>query len=115
MKRTLCGLLACSLWAVPAAAEQPVVAGYFADWQYDNEANPYTVDDIPADKLTHVIYAFLSMCGPHEGASEKVQQQVAKACQGQAPYTAVVVDQKAALEIDFGEVSTGVPYRGHFA
>ncbi|GAB3518525.1 glycoside hydrolase family 18 protein [Photobacterium alginatilyticum] len=115
MKRTLCGLLACSLWAVPAAAEQPVVAGYFADWQYDNEANPYTVDDIPADKLTHVIYAFLSMCGPHEGASEKVQKQVAGACQGQAPFTAVVVDQKAALEIDFGEVSTGVPYKGHFA
>ena len=39
-------------------ADSPVVAGYFAEWQYNNQSNPYTVKDIPADKLTHVIYAF---------------------------------------------------------
>ncbi|MCW8331044.1 glycoside hydrolase family 18 protein [Photobacterium sp. SDRW27] len=115
MKRTLLAMLASSMLASPAVAEQQVVAGYFADWQYDNEANPYTVKDIPADSLSHVIYAFLSMCGPHTGAGEKVQQQIAEACKDQSPYTAVVVDQEAALEIDFGDVSVDVPYKGHFA
>ncbi|CAH0532238.1 Chitinase A [Vibrio stylophorae] len=92
-----------------------VVAGYFADWQYDNKQNPYTVKDIPAQDLTHVIYAFLSMCGPHTGASETVQGQIAAACENQAPFTAVVVDQESALEIDFGPVNVDVDYKGHFA
>lgn len=38
------------------SAEQKVVAGYFADWQYKNADNPYVVEDIPAEQLTHVIY-----------------------------------------------------------
>ncbi|UTV30760.1 glycoside hydrolase family 18 protein [Photobacterium atrarenae] len=115
MKKLVLGALAGSLMAAPVMAQPPVVAGYFADWQYENAANPYTVADIPADKLTHVIYAFLSMCGPHEGASEKVRRQVAQACEGKAPFSAIVVDRKAALEVDFGAVSTDVPYKGHFA
>ncbi|HAS62743.1 MAG TPA: chitinase, partial [Vibrio sp.] len=41
-------------------AQEKVVAGYFADWQYNNPDNPYQVKDIPAQNLTHVIYAFLS-------------------------------------------------------
>lgn len=64
MKKTLLAALIMGITGA-AHAEQKVVAGYFADWQYANAENPYTVKDIPADKLTHVIYAFLSMCGPH--------------------------------------------------
>jgi chitinase len=73
------------------------------------------VKDIPADNLTHIIYAFLSMCGPHTGASETVQKLVAKQCEGKEPYTAILVDTEAALEKDFGPVSVKVPYKGHFA
>ena len=80
-----------------AHAEQKVVAGYFADWQYANAENPYTVNDIPADKLTHVIYAFLGMCGPHAGASETVQKLVAEQCEGKDPYTAIIVDTLGAF------------------
>nr|WP_229821740.1 glycoside hydrolase family 18 protein [Photobacterium aphoticum] len=108
-------ILAPSAMAKGSTNSPPVVAGYFADWQYDNEQNPYTVDDIPADKLSHIIYAFLSMCGPHDGASKKVQQQVEDACEGKKPFTAIVVDQEAALELDFGPVNANVDYRGHFA
>ncbi|WP_087023333.1 glycoside hydrolase family 18 protein [Thaumasiovibrio subtropicus] len=97
------------------AADAPVVGGYFADWQYTNEASPFTVQDIPAEKLTHVIYAFLSLCGPHTGASEAVQQQVATACEGKEPGTAIIVDRLAALEYDFGDVAAEVEYKGHFA
>ncbi|EGQ8276300.1 chitinase [Vibrio parahaemolyticus] len=114
MKKTLLAALIMGITGA-AHAEQKVVAGYFADWQYANAENPYTVKDIPADKLTHVIYAFLSMCGPHTGASETVQNLVAKQCEGKDPYTAIIVDTEAALEKNFGVVSVNVPYKGHFA
>ena len=39
-----------------AAPKAPVVAGYFAQW--DIYGRGYHPKDIPADKLTHVIYAF---------------------------------------------------------
>lgn len=108
-------IVVASAFSFSVNAESNIVAGYFADWQYANTENPYVVADIPADNLTHIIYAFLSMCGPHSGASEAVQQQVAQQCEGKAPYTAIVVDKKAALEEDFGDVSVEVDYQGHFA
>ena len=115
MKKTVSAIVVASAFSFSVNAEPNIVVGYFADWQYANTENPYVVADIPADKLTHIIYAFLSMCGPHSGASEAVQQQVAQQCEGKAPYTAIVVDKKAALEEDFGEVSVEVDYQGHFA
>lgn len=98
MKKTLITAALFSAFAGSAVAQEKVVAGYFADWQYANASNPYTVKDIPAEKLTHVIYAFLSMCGPHTGASETVQKLVAKQCEGKEPFSAIVVDTEAALE-----------------
>ncbi|RYU67543.1 glycoside hydrolase family 18 protein [Aliivibrio finisterrensis] len=115
MKKTVSAIVVASAFSFSVNAESNIVAGYFADWQYANTENPYVVADIPADNLTHIIYAFLSMCGPHSGASEAVQQQVAQQCEGKAPYTAIVVDKKAALEEDFGDVSVEVDYQGHFA
>lgn len=85
MKKTLLAAALFTGLTGMAQAEQKVVAGYFADWQYANADNPYTVKDIPADNLTHIIYAFLSMCGPHTGASETVQKLVAKQCEGKEP------------------------------
>lgn len=115
MKKTLISVALLTCFSAASFADDKVVAGYFADWQYANPSNPYTVQDIPAEKLTHVIYAFLSMCGPHTGASDTVQKLVAKQCQGKAPFSAIVVDTEAALEKDFGKVSVKVPYKGHFA
>ncbi|WP_241796537.1 glycoside hydrolase family 18 protein [Vibrio rumoiensis] len=100
---------------VAGVKQDPVVAGYFADWQYENKEQPYTVKDIPADKLTHIIYAFLSMCGPHTAAGEKVVKQIDEQCRGKAPYTAVIVDKKSALDVDFGKVDVDVEFKGHFA
>ncbi len=115
MKKTLTTLALSVAATLSAPTHANVVAGYFADWQYENEANPYTVKDIPAENLTHIIYAFLSMCGPHTGASEAVQAMVAEQCEGKDPFTAILVDAKSALEVDFGEVKVDVPYKGHFA
>lgn len=115
MNKIIAGAALTACLATPAFAENHVIGGYFADWQYNNPDNPYTVSDIPADKMTHIIYAFLSMCGPHTGASESIQKQIAQACEGKKPFSAIVVDQKAAMDVDFGPVTVDVPYKGHFA
>jgi len=115
MKKTIAAVVLTSTMSIAAHAQDKVVAGYFADWQYNNPDNPYQVKDIPAENLTHVIYAFLSMCGPHTGASEAIQKQVAEHCEGKDPFTAIVVDQQSALKEDFGPVSVPVDYKGHFA
>lgn len=115
MNKSLIVAAIASSLSFAANASDKVVAGYFADWQYDNPQNPYVVKDIPAENLTHIIYAFLSMCGPHTGASAEIQELVATQCEGQDPYTAIVVDYKSGLEMDFGPVKVDVPYKGHFA
>lgn len=56
--------------SVSAQEKLPVVAGYFAEWGiYDRN---YHVMDIPADRITHVIYAFakiekgeIALCDPY--------------------------------------------------
>ncbi|KOO12108.1 chitinase, partial [Vibrio xuii] len=41
-----------------------VVGTYFVEWGiYDRK---YTVDNMPADNLTHVLYGFIPICGPNE-------------------------------------------------
>ena len=115
MTKTIVAAALVSVMSLSVHAQDKVVAGYFADWQYNNPDNPYQVKDIPAENLTHIIYAFLSMCGPHTGASEVIQKQVAEHCKDKAPFTAIVVDQQAALQEDFGPVSVDVDYKGHFA
>ena len=115
MNKTVVAAVLGSVVSFSVHANSKVVAGYFADWQYNNTSNPYQVSDIPAEHLTHVIYAFLSLCGPHTGASEIIQEQVTEHCQGKPPFTAIVVDQQAALKEDFGPVNVDVDYKGHFA
>ncbi|MEZ9856603.1 glycosyl hydrolase family 18 protein, partial [Vibrio breoganii] len=56
-----------------------------------------------------------SMCGPHSGAGEPVQKQIQQQCADKQPYTAIIVDKEAALEVDFGDVGVDVAYKGHFA
>lgn len=115
MNKMITAALLISMASAATHAEDKVVAGYFADWQYSNPDNPYTVKDIPADNLTHIIYAFLSMCGPHTGANEVIQKQIEQHCKGKEPFSAIIVDEQAALIEDFGPVSVDVDYKGHFA
>ncbi|POB69394.1 chitinase, partial [Vibrio vulnificus] len=45
MKKTLITAALLSTFAGSVMAQEKVVAGYFADWQYANASNPYTVKD----------------------------------------------------------------------
>ncbi|MCP4321857.1 MAG: glycoside hydrolase family 18 protein [Psychromonas sp.] len=88
-----------------------VVGAYFPDWRiYD--AVPYTPSQIPAGDLTHVIYSFLTMCGPHPAdTGEGLLKQIEETCKDKPASTAIVADQKAAYGFTLQD---GTQYEGHF-
>ena len=88
-------------------AKQPVVATY-----YVAAGNPNAVSNLPAHKLTHVLYAFIALCGDNSGANEMTQQAIAYACEGKAHYSAVLYHEKdAKAEFDaFRELKQQHPH-----
>lgn len=89
-----------------------VVGAYFPDWRI-HEEKTYTPSQIPAGDLTHVIYAFLTMCGPHsEEVDEVLLEQVNETCKDKPLGTAVIADKKAAYGFTRED---GQIYEGHFA
>ncbi|PKF61994.1 chitinase [Psychromonas sp. psych-6C06] len=88
-----------------------VVGAYFPDWRIYSD-DPYTPSQIPADKLTHVIYAFLTMCGEHPAdTGEELLKQIEDTCKDKPDFTAIVADQKAAYGLTLKD---GSEYEGHF-
>lgn len=70
MKDLVYIVLCLIVWSTSVSAQEGVVAGYFTEWGiYDRN---YQVMDIPAEKVTHVIYAFariengeIALCDPY--------------------------------------------------
>ncbi|OUS30884.1 hypothetical protein A9Q99_05075 [Gammaproteobacteria bacterium 45_16_T64] len=92
-----------------------VVASYFVEWGV--YGRNYHVMDMPADKLTHILYGFIPVCGPNQslqqanpsGYSALVQQ-----CAGKQDYEVVVHDKFAALEKSYPGDKWDDPIRGNF-
>lgn len=80
------------LLSLPIQAETVVATYYSADGNTD------TIDKLPAEKLSHVLYAFLALCGNNEGAAPTTQHAIKKACKGKPAYTAVLFNEKQATE-----------------
>ena len=79
-----------------ASAKQPVVASY-----YVAAGNPVAVGNLPANKLSHVIYAFVALCGDNSSANDMAQKAITIACKGKAPYSAVFYNKKDVMtELD---------------
>ncbi|MFO6425193.1 glycoside hydrolase family 18 protein [Motilimonas sp. KMU-193] len=89
-----------------------VVASYFPDWRLQGDV--YTVRNIPVKNLTHVIYAFLSMCAPHNYVNDGLKKMLEENCKGKEPFTATVVDTEAALDVRFDKNPEPQEYYGHF-
>ncbi|GAB3012698.1 glycoside hydrolase family 18 protein [Bowmanella dokdonensis] len=89
VKYALCLILFCCL---PAQAKQPVVASY-----YMASGNPMAVSNLPAEKLSHILYAFVALCGDNSGADEKTRQAIEIACRDKAPYSAVFYNEKEVV------------------
>ncbi|WP_279152706.1 glycoside hydrolase family 18 protein [Photobacterium iliopiscarium] len=110
------GLL--SLTNVTHAAEQDppyVVAAYYPDWKVYTPNHPYSAGMIPAEKLTHLIYAFLAICGPVDSSPNNIKKIIKTQCKDKPIGTAIILDDYAALQIKLtGETATNVSYKGNF-
>ncbi|MCD9555973.1 glycoside hydrolase family 18 protein [Photobacterium carnosum] len=114
-------LLACSLLfqiniAHAAEHKRPyVVAAYYPDWKIYTPNNPYSASMIPAEKLTHLIYAFLAVCGPVDSSPDNIKKIIKTQCKDKPIGTAIILDEYAALQIKLtGETATNVSYKGNF-
>jgi GH18 family chitinase len=90
--RITCCFLTLLFIALSAHAKPPVVASY-----YVASANPIAVGKLPAEKLSHVLYAFIALCGDNSDANETTRHAIAVACEGKAPYSAVIYNEKEAI------------------
>lgn len=78
--------------ALPVQAK-PIVATY-----YVGGADAAAIAKLPAEKLSHILYAFLAVCGDNEGANESTIEAIKKACIGKPPYSAVLFNEAQALK-----------------
>ncbi|WP_153446762.1 glycosyl hydrolase family 18 protein [Vibrio algicola] len=95
-----------------------VVGTYFVEWGiYDRE---YTVDNLPADNLTHILYGFIPICGPNESLKSvggNSFNALQTACQGVPDYNVVIHDPWAAYQKSFTQAGHeyDTPIKGNFA
>ncbi|HIF9175743.1 TPA: glycoside hydrolase family 18 protein [Photobacterium damselae] len=120
VKPVVLTLLSTILFSSVVQAEEiqttkPVIAAYYPDWKVYNPRKSYSAGSIPTDKLTHVIYAFLGVCGPHSASPTNIQKIMAQQCRGKPTGTAVIVDNFAALQKQLpGKTDYKVRYKGNF-
>ncbi len=92
-----------------------VVATYFVEWSV--YGRNYHVADMPAEKLTHVIYGFIPICGPNDSlaaANAAGYSALVSQCEGKEDYTVVIHDKFAAVEKSYPGDSWDNPIRGNF-
>ena len=80
------------LTCLSSQAKQPVIATY-----YVASGNPIAVSNLPAKKLTHILYAFGALCGNNSTANDEIQKAIAIACKGKPPYSAVFFHEKEVM------------------
>ena len=95
LKSNLLGILGAILWAGPARAERVVGVYYAATGKAEAAAA------LPADQLTHLIYAFGTMCGSHPSISADEAKRRASLCRGRGPFEVMLPeDAGTRAELD---------------
>ncbi|MAM88704.1 MAG: hypothetical protein CME36_15475 [unclassified Hahellaceae] len=92
-----------------------VVASYFVEWGI--YGRNYHVADVPAEKLSHLLYGFIAICGPNESlqlANPAGYSALMSECADQADYTVTIHDRFAALEKSYPGDKWDDPIRGNF-
>lgn len=97
---------------------QKVVGAYYVEWGV--YGRQFTVPDIPAKNLTHVLYGFIPICGGH-GLNDSLKQiegsfqALQRSCAGREDFKVSIHDPWAALQKPQGDL-TGwdEPYKGNF-
>ncbi|MGD8116064.1 glycosyl hydrolase family 18 protein [Vibrio sp. TRT 29B02] len=94
-----------------------VVGTYFVEWGI--YGRDFTVDNIPADNLTHILYGFIPICGPNESLKAvggNSFQALTTACQGMSDYEVVIHDPWAAYQKSFTQAGHeySTPIKGNY-
>ncbi|MGF1851891.1 glycosyl hydrolase family 18 protein [Vibrio satsumensis] len=95
-----------------------VVGTYFVEWGI--YGRDYTVDNLPADNLTHILYGFIPICGPNESVKSvggNSYNALMTACQGVNDYEVVIHDPWAAFQKSFPQAGHeySSPIKGNYA
>ncbi|WP_230413431.1 glycosyl hydrolase family 18 protein [Zooshikella ganghwensis] len=92
-----------------------VIGTYFVEWGV--YGRNFHVKDIPAQKLTHVLYGFIAVCGPNQSLKKENPQgysALKRECADQPDYTVTIHDRFAALEKSYPGDKWDDPIRGNF-
>ncbi|MGF1718648.1 glycosyl hydrolase family 18 protein [Vibrio kyushuensis] len=95
-----------------------VVGTYFVEWGI--YGRDYTVDNIPVDNLTHILYGFIPICGPNESVKSvggNSYNALMTACKGVNDYEVVIHDPWAAFQKSFTQAGHeySTPIKGNYA
>ncbi|BEM80176.1 hypothetical protein SME38J_42790 [Serratia marcescens] len=95
-----------------------VVGSYFVEWGV--YGRNFTVDKIPAQNLTHLLYGFIPICGGN-GINDSLKeiegsfQALQRSCQGREDFKVSIHDPFAALQkAQKGVTAWDDPYKGNF-
>lgn len=105
--------LTCAALFCGSSLADPVIAAYYPDWKIYNQRTPYAPADVPAEKLTHLVYAFMAVCGPIDSAPSNVRKLLKQQCHDQPIGTAVILDDYAARQAPIDKRQPQL--RGNFA
>lgn len=95
-----------------------VVGAYYVEWGV--YGRKFTVDKIPAQNLTHILYGFTPICGG-DGINDSLKeiegsfQALQRACAGRADFKVAIHDPWAAVQMpQSGLTAYDEPYKGNF-
>ncbi|MFM5363338.1 glycosyl hydrolase family 18 protein [Aeromonas veronii] len=95
-----------------------VVGTYYVEWGV--YGRKFTVDKIPAQNLTHILYGFTPICGG-DGLNDSLKeiegsfQALQRACAGRADFKVAMHDPWAAIQMPQGSLTAhDEPYKGNF-
>lgn len=92
-----------------------MIASYFVEWGV--YGRKFSVDNIPANNLTHILYGFIPVCGPNQSlldANPAGHQALQASCSGRPDYTVTVHDLFAALGKKQAGQDFNDPVKGNF-
>ncbi|MGR5266604.1 glycosyl hydrolase family 18 protein [Vibrio astriarenae] len=95
-----------------------VVGTYFVEWGI--YGRDYTIDNLPADNLTHILYGFIPICGPNASVKSvggNSFNALQTACRGVPDYEVVIHDPWAAFQKSFPQAGHqySTPIKGNYA